>query len=153
MNAAYFHIVLVHIPIVLCPLGVILLVLAHYRHSMQIAQIALGVVFAASIVSIPVFLLGEPAEEIVEHIAGISENTIEQHEEAAEVALWITLAAGALSLITWICISVGSSLERACLALTFFVASASSLALAYAGHKGGAIRHPEAFSRTEQRTE
>jgi len=153
MNAAYFHIALVHLPVVLCPLGAILLAIAHYKHSAPVARVALGVILAASILVVPVFLLGEPAEEIVEHLAGISEETIEAHEETAETALWLTLAAGVLSAISWICISVGARLERVFLALTFIASTASSGALAYTAHRGGAIRHPEAFSAAPEHQE
>jgi uncharacterized membrane protein len=153
MNAAYFHIALVHLPVVLCPLGAILLAVAHLRHSLPTARVGLAVLLAASVIVIPVFLLGEPAEEIVEHLPGISEATIEKHEESAEAALWLTLAAGALSIIAWICISAGARLERIALALTFIVSTLASAALAFTAHRGGAIRHPEAFAAPQAHTE
>jgi uncharacterized membrane protein len=109
--------------------------------------VALAILIIASVVTLPVFLLGEPAEEIVEHLPGISEDIIEEHEEAAELALWVSLSSGVLGIATWIAISAGARLERALLALTFIVASVSSALLGYTAHQGGKIRHPEAFER------
>ena len=150
MNAAYLHISLVHLPIILCPLGAILLATAHMRDSAHIARVALALILAASVIVIPVFLLGEPAEEIVEHIAGISEHTIEEHEEAAEIALWLTISSGISALISWFCMIRGAALERIALTFTFLLSTISGIALAYTAHQGGAIRHPEAFSSSSQ---
>jgi hypothetical protein len=145
MNAAYFHIASVHLPVILTPLGALLLVVAHMRHSATVARVALGILVAAALFAIPVFLLGEPAEEIVEHLPGISEELIEAHEEAAEVGLWVSIASGLISLITWRLIAIGAFLERAFLTLTFLTATVASVALGYTAHQGGKIRHPEAF--------
>jgi hypothetical protein len=146
MNAAYFHIVLVHLPVVLTPLGATLLLIAHTRHSMTTARVALGILVAAALITVPTFLLGEPAEEIVEHIAGVSEDIIEAHEEAAEVALWLSIASGMLSLLTWRILVKGGALERLFLTLTFLCSLAASATLGYTAHQGGKIRHPEAFT-------
>ena len=150
MNAAYFHITLVHLPVILTPLGVVLLMVAHLRSSLSVARVALGILIAASVIAIPAFLLGEGAEEIIEHLPGISESLIEEHEEFAEVGLWATIAAGLASLCAWVAISRGAFLERALLITTFFVSSIASVALAYTAHLGGSIRHPEAFSQSER---
>jgi hypothetical protein len=149
MNAAYFHIALVHVPVILTPLGVVFLIIAHLRTSLSVARVALGILISASIIAIPAFLLGEGAEEIVEHLPGISESLIENHEEAAEIGLWATIAAGLTSLCAWVAISRGALLERALLIATFFISSLASVALAYTAHLGGSIRHPEAFSRAD----
>jgi hypothetical protein len=145
MNAAYLHIALVHLPVIMTPLGALLLAIAHLRGSLTVARVALGILIAASVIAVPVFLLGEPAEEIVEHLPGISEHLIEEHEEAAELALWCSIATGLLGLATWFAISIGAALERALLAITFLASSLASLALGYTAHQGGKIRHPEAF--------
>ena len=148
MNAAYFHIVLVHLPVILMPLGLIFLVLGHLKHSIVLARTALGLLIIASAVTVPVFLLGEPAEEIVEHIAGISHDVVEAHEEAAEIALWLAAGTGLLSIFAWWAIATGSALERLSLTVTTCIALVTSVSLAYTAHQGGKIRHPEAFSAT-----
>lgn len=146
MNAALFHITLVHIPVVLTPLGALLLAIAHLRSSLTIARVALGILIAASVIAVPAFLLGEGAEEIVEHMPGISEALIEDHEEVAETTLWVTIVTGLASLMAWVAISRGAFLERALLITTFFLSAAASIALTYTSYLGGAIRHPEAHN-------
>lgn len=146
MNAALFHITLVHIPVVLTPLAVVLLGIAHLRSSLSVARVALGILIAASVIAVPAFLLGEGAEEIVEHLPGISEALVEDHEEVAEVTLWVTIATGLASLVTWVAISQGAFLERALLVITFLLSTASSIALLYTSYLGGTIRHPEAHA-------
>ena len=130
------------------PLGLILLVLGHLKHSITLARTALGLLIVASAVTVPVFLLGEPAEEIVEHIAGISHDIIEAHEESAEIALWLAVSTGVMSVFAWWAIATGSALERLSLVVTTCIALITSVSLAYTAHQGGKIRHPEAFSTT-----
>ena len=40
-----------------------------------------------AVLTIPVFLTGEETEESVEHLAGVSHDLIEEHEELAEKAI------------------------------------------------------------------
>jgi hypothetical protein len=144
VNAAFLHITLVHIPVVLTPLGVVLLAIAHLRSSLTVARVALGILIASSLIAVPAFLLGEGAEEIVEHLPGISEHLIEEHEESAELTLWVVIATGISSLLAWVAISRGALVERALLIATFLLASLASLSLTYTSYLGGSVRHPEA---------
>ena len=152
MNAAHLHLLLVHIPVVVVPLGCIVLLYGVRRDSLPITRTALTILLVASLIAIPTFLSGGEAEEIVEHLPGISEHLIEEHEEAADIALWLTLGVGVLSLLSLLAIRTGAALERALLRATLLLSCISSAALAYTANEGGRIRHPEAFS-TEQPTE
>ena len=143
VNAAHLHITLVHVPVVLAPLGAIILGWALLRSSLPVARVALCIIIAAAVIAIPAFLLGEGAEELVEHLPGLSEALIEEHEESAELSLWLTIASGLFSLITWVAVSRGVMLERALLMITLLVSTVASASLAYTAHHGGLIRHPE----------
>jgi hypothetical protein len=57
-----------------------------WRKSTELKKTALGVFVLAALMTIPVDLTGEPAEEGIEGLPGVSETIIEQHEEAAGVA-------------------------------------------------------------------
>ncbi len=50
-----------------------------------------------ALVTVPVYLSGEPAEEIVEDLAGVPHAFIEEHEEIAKVTLIATEVIGALA--------------------------------------------------------
>jgi uncharacterized membrane protein len=145
MNAAHLHIILVHLPIVLVPTATILLAFALLRKQGPVATVALSLFIASSLCAIPAFLIGEEAAEMIEHLPGISENVIEEHEEAADVAFWLTLfvggaAGGGLLLGKRVPLVTQRSLTL--LALAGGVTSAS---LAYTAYEGGKIRHPEAY--------
>ena len=89
------------------------------------------------------FLTGEPAEEVVEHLPGISEPAIGEHEEAAEVAAIVTGLAGLLGLWLLVARRGGRQAPTWLLAATFVVALVAAGLMARAANLGGYIRHPE----------
>ncbi len=101
-----------------------------------------GFVFAA-LVAIPVFFTGEPAEQSVEGIAGISELTIENHEEAAELTIWLIELTGIAALAGLIIKSKELLSSGIYIALMILFASVSAISISYTGYLGGQIRHTE----------
>jgi hypothetical protein len=91
-------------------------------------------------------LLGEGAEELVEHLPGISEQVIEEHEEVATAAFWSTTVVGILSLATLVGLWRMASWARVARLSVIVAAMWASAALFYAAYQGGAIRHPEAYT-------
>ncbi|WP_161888277.1 hypothetical protein [Pontibacter russatus] len=69
------------------------------RDDKSIKAIAAAIVMAMAVMAVPVYLTGEPAEERVEHLAGVSEAMIEEHEEEAEVAIMVMALAALATLI------------------------------------------------------
>lgn len=102
MNAAQVHLALNHLPIGLVIVGVPLLLAAILRRSKELKGAASIVLMLSALTAIPVFLSGEPAEEIVEHRAGVSERIIHDHEEAAELSLIFIEILGALVFAAWL---------------------------------------------------
>lgn len=148
MNAAYLHITLVHFPIVLMPTSAILLAIGLWRKNASLASTGLSLCVVAALCAIPAFLLGEGAEEVVEHLPGISEDLIEKHEGIADIALWLSLAAGIASLIShWLRLT-GAAVYAKSVKCALLLMAIASGALAYAAYEGGKIRHPEAHSST-----
>ncbi len=87
MDATHFHLVSTHFPIVGTIIGIGILAYGNYSNNDSIQKVALITFIAMAILTIPVFLTGEEAEETVEHISGVSETIIEEHEELAEKAI------------------------------------------------------------------
>lgn len=145
MNAAHLHLILVHIPVVLIPTATVLLCVALWRNQPTTTKTALSIFIAATIVCVPAFLLGEDAEEIVEHRPGVVEDTIEEHEEAAELALWLTVATGSISLLALLTRRSFPSLQPATLKTLVVLGTIASGSLSYTAFEGGKIRHPEAY--------
>ena len=150
MNAAHLHITLVHIPIVVVPLGFVLLLLAILRKNGSMSRVALSLLVAATLTAVPAFLLGEGAEEIVEDQPGVSEHVIEEHEEAADIAFWCTVATGVVSLASLVALRLQAPWQPAAEKLSLVLALAASCTLGFAAQQGGKIRHPEAFSSASQ---
>ena len=142
MSATHLHLILNHLPILGVPFGIALLTAGVLRHSTELKKAALVTFALASVLLVPVFLSGEPAEETVERLPGVSESYIENHEEMAELSLSLTTLLGiasVLTLIGWRGRELPGGAEAALLVLSLL--SATSLALT--GAAGGAIRHSE----------
>lgn len=86
MSGAHFHLILNHVPIVGLAIATIILAYGHFRREQSVISLALGLIVFLSLATIPVYLSGEPAEETIENLAGVSEELIDAHEEFAEVA-------------------------------------------------------------------
>lgn len=145
MNAAHLHITLVHLPIVLVPTATVLLLIALWRKQAVLTTTALSIFIVATLTCVPAFLIGEDAEELVEHLAGVSEDTIEEHEEAADVAFWLTIAAGSGALLAFVIRRAAPSLRPTALKVLTVLGAVASGALTYTAYEGGKIRHPEAY--------
>jgi hypothetical protein len=55
---------------------------------------SLGVFVFTALLALPVYFIGEPAEEVVEHLPGVAKSLIEKHENAALFALLMAGGAG-----------------------------------------------------------
>lgn len=148
MNAAYLHITLVHLPIVLIPTAAALLAIGLWRKNISLTNVALSLCIVATLFAVPAFLLGEGAEEVIEHLPGVSEDLIEAHEEVADIAFWITVAGGLASIVSLGLRIAGSALYNTLVKVVLFILITASGALTYAAYEGGKIRHPEAHATT-----
>ena len=81
MDATHLHLILTHFPIVGTIIGVGILAYGQFSKNNGIIKVALITFILMAIFTIPVFLTGEESEETVEHIAGVSERLIGDHEE------------------------------------------------------------------------
>ena len=142
MNGAQLHLVLNHLPVFGTLFGALILGWALLTRSREVVRVALAVLVGAAVAAAPAYLSGEPAEEKIEHAAGVSKNDIERHEDSAKVSLVLIAITGATALAalvirrrrpdpSWI----------AAAALTFALVAA--LHVAWTAHLGGGIRHPE----------
>ena len=146
MNEAHLHLILVHIPVVLTPFAAFLLAVGMMRKQPPVCSVALSLLIISTIFCVPAFLLGEGAEELIEHLPGISEDLIEEHEEIADIALWLSVAVGVLSLLALAIRSRAQSLFSLTLKAVLLLSFIASAALGYTAYEGGKIRHPEAYS-------
>lgn len=142
MNAAHLHLILVHLPIVAVPLLTAILCIGIKWESAQLSKVALVLLVLVALGTIPAYLTGEGAEELVENLPGIVKDAIEKHEDAGLIAFMITTPV-ALAALYW---------QRVRVAVTL-LGVVTSLLLFQAGYFGGEIRHSEEIKKVNVQIE
>lgn len=143
MTAAHFHLMLNHIPLLGLFFGAVLLAYGLWRDQDDVQRVSLGLLAAAGLAAIAVYLTGEPAEEVVEGLAGVSHDAIEAHEEVGLYALIASLATGVVSLGALLYGLLRQRLVRWTVILALVLAVLSAGVIGYTANEGGKISHPE----------
>jgi uncharacterized membrane protein len=143
MNPVHLHLMLNHVPVLGTAFSLALLGWALLRKSEELKKVSLGFFVIIALLAIPAYLTGEPAEELVENLPGVSKASIEQHEEAAQVAFAGVLIVGVAALGGLVFFRRGK-LASDWLSVILLVLSLIVFALmARTANLGGLIRHPE----------
>jgi len=142
MNAAHVHLLLNHIPVVGVWLGIALYLVALVKKP-EWRSLGLGVFVLMAVLTIPAYLSGEPAEEMIHGLPGISEATVEAHEEAAVPALIAMLALGAVALAGLVRMRATASWSRGYGWFVLIVALIAGGLIGRTANLGAHIRHPE----------
>lgn len=143
MDAAHIHLLLNHVPVLGAVFGLLVLGYAVAGGERDdVLRVGLWTLVVVGVASVVVYLTGEPAEELVEGLAGVSETILERHEEAA---LWATIGGGlvgtvALAALLWfrrkrVPRRVGMGILVLTLGLTGLMGWTANL--------GGQVRHTE----------
>jgi uncharacterized membrane protein len=142
MNASQIHLALTHVPVILSFIGLVILIVSFFKKNETLTKTAFYIFLAAGLFTIPVYFTGESAEEIVEHLPGVSENIIEEHEEIAGITLVIISISGLVS-FAGLVLSRFPGLAKAIKLTALLFALGSAAAMAQTAHLGGQIRHSE----------
>lgn len=143
MDPTYLHLVLNHFPILGSLFGAILLAAGLLRKEGALVKAALLTLIFSAVLAIAVFQTGEAAEEVVEKIAGISEEAVNAHEEAAEWVIWLIELMGVMALLGFITHLKQKKIANTIAYLVLVTAFIAFGTLAYVGNLGGKIRHTE----------
>ncbi|MEK6301713.1 MAG: hypothetical protein AABO41_13465 [Acidobacteriota bacterium] len=143
MNPAHLHIILNHIPVIGIPFCAALLIYGLLRKSDEVKRASLWAFVIIAVLTIPTFLAGQAAEDVVEHLPGVSEQLIENHERAALIGLIATLILGAGSLAALFLSRRFASVARLLTILLLVLSLMSGAWLARIANLGGKIRHTE----------
>ena len=141
MTWPHLHLIVNHAPVVGSLFAWLLLAGGLAWRSQAVMRAALVTFAAVGLLAFVAVQTGERAEDEVEEMAGVSEDHIHDHEEAAEVAALGLEAVGVISLI-------GLVLSRrrvpGWLAILVLAAALVPIVLvARTAELGGRIRHPE----------
>lgn len=142
MNAAHFHLILNHVPVIGAVGLAVLLAIAWVRRDTPLTKVSLALGAAVAAVAIVVYLTGEPAEELVENLAGISEPALEAHEDAALTATigFGIFGAAALGMLL---IFRRRAVPRWVSGAAFVAVAAVAGLMGWTANLGGQIRHTE----------
>ncbi len=154
LNAAYLHLVVNHIPIILSGVGTAAALLALVVQRRAVWLYALASLTIAGASAYPVMLTGHGAEHVMRKQWYVDKETIEAHEDAADVATWTLVVAGAVSAIVWWRLArerdvFGNGVPpRWAQGLVLVTALAGIGTVAYAAYDGGLIVHAAARLQT-----
>ena len=143
MNDAHLHLLFNHLPIVGSLIGLLILAAGIFFKQPMVRKTAFGVLVFSALVTLPAFFTGEGAEEIVEELPGISHNLIHEHEEAAELALWLSETLGILALIAFYLEHIQHKFSAMANFFTLIFSIGTFVSFAKTGNTGGEIHHPE----------
>jgi uncharacterized membrane protein len=146
MNEAHFHLVVNHIPILFPIAGLLVLIGGIIFKSEIVKRMAYFLFVTGAVSAAMAMASGEGAEEMVEHMQGVSHDAIHEHEESAEFFAILSYIFGALSLVglwaSWQRKKFASMLSYATLILGIVVVIFGK----QTGTSGGEVKHPEITS-------
>lgn len=142
MNLVHLHLMINHFPVIGFVLTFFILVYALWSKNEQIIRAGLFLIVIVGIFSAFAYFTGEPAEEAVEHLPGISERYIEAHEEKAEIAFIFSVITSLVALATLL-FSFQKVLGKVGIASVVVLNLITSLFMGWTANLGGEIRHPE----------
>ena len=145
MNLTHVHLALNHVPVVLTVVGLALLGLAAVRRSGELRTVSLGVFVLSALIAVGVYLTGEPAEDAVEGLPGVSHAVVERHEDAAGIALVAVLVLGAVSLVAMGLgvTRLGHKFPRTLVTVPLLLSVVAGGLMIWTANLGGQVRHTE----------
>ncbi len=143
MSLVHLHLLLNHLPIIGVPLIAALLLYGIIRRQRDVQRAALVGFLALAVLTVPVYLTGEPAQEAVEHAPGVATALIGRHEDFATVAMWLTAGLGVLAALGLFLSRGDRPVPRLVLGGGVALSLLTVGVLIPTGYYGGQIRHEE----------
>jgi len=151
MSIVHLHLMLNHFPVVGVIFVAIVLIAALRLRSSDVSKLGLWLLAGVGAVTAVVYFTGEPAEDSVENLAGVSKATIHAHEFAAETSFvaMAVIAGFALLALWW---HRRGQLPRAITGWMLAFAVLVTGFMAWTANLGGQIRHTEITGGSVQST-
>lgn len=143
MDLTHLHLILNHVPVIGVIFGFLILSYAMMKKNQDLIQVSLAIFVTTALVAVAVYFTGEPAEETVEHLAGVTESSIERHEEAALFALLGASALGIIALGGLLAFKWLKAKTKMLAAIALVGSLIVSGLMAWTATLGGQIRHSE----------
>jgi len=149
MSLVHLHLLLNHIPVIGTLIALLLFATALLLRETVSTKFALAFTAGVAAIAVVVYVTGAPAEEAVEKLAGVTERSIERHEEAAELATIAIGGLGALCLIALLAFRAKRAPRWVAFAGLVGSLGVSAL-MGWTANLGGQIRHTEIQGASNQ---
>jgi hypothetical protein len=144
MNAAHFHIVINHFPVIGTLITLFLLLIGIVKKSDDVKKAAMLVLILTSLVTIPVYLSGDEAQEMVEgNYDDVDEKFIDEHEDFALYSFIAMDLVGAVAMLSMFLYKKPKELPNSFAVLMLALVLVVNGMMAYTANLGGRIHHPE----------
>lgn len=143
MNFVQIHVALNHAPIFATLFAVGLILFGLWRRNATVRKTGQWLLVLAAVTTAPVFFSGEPAEDIVENLPGVTKQVVHEHEDAAKFAFIVAGIVGAASLALLIIEQTGRAVPSAAFPALLVLALFALGIFVRTAHLGGLIRHDE----------
>lgn len=141
MTEAQIHLVFNHFPLVICFVALLILGYGVLKNNTILIRTAFILNIAVLLFTVPLYVTGEGAEEIVEQMEHVSHDYIHEHEEMAEKAFVVAILLAIISIAGLFNFpkKFSGTLPKVILGFTIL----SFIMFASTAHFGGRISHPE----------
>ena len=143
ISPTHVHLLINHLPVFGSIMGALVLLYGIWKQSTHTKNAAYLVLVIAALGAVTAYLTGEPAEETVENLQGVSKEMLETHEDAALFALIAFIITGLISLVGLYINQKKPSMAKGYGYLALVVALFSFSVVARTAYVGGQIRHSE----------
>lgn len=144
MDWPYIHTVINHFPIILVVVGTAAVATALIWKRRPVWLYAVATLTLAGLSVYPAFITGDEAADTMERKWYVVKSMVHDHEESADVVLWIVLATGVIAAYTWWSMTRPGRKELPPVWLRVLVlvaAIASVVSITYSSYLGGRIVH------------
>ncbi|MBX7042224.1 MAG: hypothetical protein K1X85_04905 [Ignavibacteria bacterium] len=151
MNAAHFHLIINHFPVIGTIITMFLLFIGILKKSDDVKKAAMLVLILTAVVTIPVYVSGDGAQEMIEgNYDDVDEQYIDQHEDFALYSFIAMDIVGALAILSMFLYRKPKEISNSFAVLMFALVLAVNGMMAYTANLGGKIHHPEIRSDAGQ---
>lgn len=141
MDQTHLHLITNHLAIIGTLFAGIVLLIGLISNTVQTRIASFILMLISSVGGYVTFKTGHEAEETVEHMKGISEYVIEQHEELAEKALWFIILLFIASIVGLYAGKKNLQVEKKISWIILIISFISFAIFAWTGYLGGQIMH------------
>lgn len=143
MTATHLHLLVVHLPVVGCPVALVLMLEAMRRRDDALLRLGWLFLIATATLGVIAYYSGPPAYQLLETELSPVKDRVEDHAVIARAAFVGLVVAAALAVQGWLQFLQEETPPRWLRWTIVVLTLLLCYLLAWSAHLGGALRHPE----------